>query len=126
MRVGEVEVPWQLSTPGPAGTGTHGQKVESAWATVGYMIGNLSTLCAWTKSARYSVVGVIDAGGPVGRCGLGGGTGTASLPVKPAPITRATCALAPIAAAIETGIGAAVAFPTMCARSAAGAAAPGR
>ncbi len=127
MRVGEVDVPSQLRTPGPAGFGTHGHRVESAWPTVGYMIGNCSTCWAWRKSARYSVVGVIVDGGPAGFVGCFFGAVTASLPSKPLPITTATCARGPVAFAIAAGIAAAVApSPRMCARSPATAAAPGR
>ena len=102
MRVGEVDVPWQLSGPGPAGFGTHGHRVESAWATVGYMIGKCSTCWAWRKSARYSVVGVMSAPA-AGFFGCFFGGVTATLPSKPLPITTATCARGPVMSAIAAG-----------------------
>ena len=69
---------------------------------------------------------MIVAGGPVGRLGCFFGAVTATLPVKPGPITSATCSRGPVAAATAAGMAAALALPTMWARSAAAAAAPGR
>src|SRR5690348_14739301 len=114
--------------PGPAGCGTHGHRLESAWLTVGYMIGKCSTDWACWKSARYSVVGVIVPGGPLGfACVFFAGAVTASLPVNPLPKTTATWARGPITLWIDAGIAAAVApLPRMRARSPAIAWAPGR
>src|SRR5689334_4684671 len=113
--------------PGPAGCGTHGHRLESAWVTVGYMIGKCSTDWACWKSARYSVVGVIVAGGPLGLACIFLGAVTASLPTKPRPITTATCAFGPVTAAIAAGMGAAVAPPPrILATSAPAAWSPGR
>src|SRR6476660_7745496 len=111
MRVGDVDVPWQLRMPGPAGVGTHGHRLELAWVTVGYRIGKCRTCWACTKSARYSVVFVIVAGGPAGFDGVFFGAVRATLPTKPLPITTATFACGPITPAIAAGIAAAVAPP---------------
>src|SRR5438105_2100387 len=111
MRIGDVEVPSQLSVPAPAGVGTHGQSVYSFCITVGYMIGKCRTCWTCWKSARYAVVGVIVAGGPLGfACGFFGAV-RASLPAKPWPITTATFAFGPVTPAMPAGIGAAVAPP---------------
>ena len=66
-------------------------------------------------------------GGPVGRFGCFFGAVTASLPLNPGPITTATCTRGPVIAATAAGHRRRpVALPTMWARSAAAAAAPGR
>jgi hypothetical protein len=73
------------------------------------------------------VLGVHEVGPVLGRrFGRLGGALTAGLPLNPEPITTATCTRGPVAAATSAGIAAAVALPTMWARSAAAAAAPGR
>src|SRR4051794_11368469 len=128
MRMGEADVPWQLSSPPPAGFGTHGHRLYPASETVGYMIGKRSTRWTWRKSARYSVVGVIVDGGPAGFVGFFlVGVGAASLPLNPSPSTTATRARGPSLLSIEAGMAAAVApAPRMCSRSPAIARAPGR
>src|SRR3954454_21479430 len=110
MRMGEADVPSQLSSPAPAGFGTQGHRLYPASETVGYMIGKCSTRWTWRKSARYSVVGVIVDGGPADFAGfLPFGAGTASLPVNPLPSTTATRARGPSPLSIDAGITAAVA-----------------
>src|SRR5690349_21897552 len=128
MRMGDVDVPWQLSTPAPAGLGTHGHRSYPATETVGYTTGKCRTRCTWRKSDRYSVVVVMVAGGPAGLAGfLGLGALTASLPPNPLPSTTATRARGPIALSTDAGIAAAVApAPRIWARSFATAADPGR
>src|SRR5689334_5034822 len=128
MRMGDVDVPWQLSTPAPDGFGTHGHRSYPATETVGYTIGKCSTRCTWRKSARNSVVVVMVDGGPAGFAGFFGlGAFTANLPPNPLPSTTATRARGPIALWTDAGIAAAVApAPRICARSLATAADPGR
>src|SRR5437763_9840413 len=111
MRIGDVDVPSQLSVPAPAGVGTQGQRVYPFCIAVGYMIGKCRTCWTCWKSARYVVVGVIVEGGPAGFECVFFGAVSATLPTKPWPITTATFAFGPVTPAIAAGIGAAVASP---------------